>query len=1381
MGAVVRQDSPRWEEINPSGFQWEREGLRELAGYLPDQDPFHVWANVEFLGTDGTLNEVDALILTRGALYILELKHWQGEIEGGGTQWVRRVPGKRLEPWDNPLILANRKAKRLASLIRYYAKQQGKEKLVPYVGAAVFLHAANMRSRLDPIGAQHIYGLDDQPGSGLPSLKKLLLEAPKPGYAIDPQRGQQIVDLVRGAGIRPSVADRKIGQLLLYGKPFAEGIGWQDFIAKHMMDQQVTRRVRFYLTSRAASGDVPIIKRAAEREFRLLQGIQHPGVSQALDLVEHSFGPAVVFNHDPESVRLDQWLLQHEETTTAAQRLQMVGDLAEIIAYAHSRRLAHRALNPQAIYVRKPESGRPQLLVTEWQAGGRLADATRLTRTSSTDGSGLELFFDDGVRRYQAPEAAHRIDVPGIPLDVFSLGAIAYRIFTGRAPAETPEELVTAVSDGGLNLSAAADGIPSSLALLVYDATFGDPGRRLASVAKFREQLEAVWDEITAVEPPVLIDPLEAHKGDELEGGRIVQSRLGSGATALALLVTEETPDGTREVVLKVARDEQFADRLVAEAGVLRKMHQHWQVAALLGDPVTVGGRTTLVLENAGSKTLAEDLQGGRRLALDLLERYGRDLLDIVTFLEGEGVWHRDIKPANLAARPRRSDRQPHLCIFDFSLSAAPTDQLGAGTPPYLDPFLGPPRRMRYDAAADRFSAAVTLFEMATGTLPNWGDGANPATVKDEVTLDPAMFEHAVADRLIGFFAKALARDARERFDTAEQMADAWRLLFHNIPEPDDTAPGEVPPLPEPLSRTSSLESVGLTARARSALDRLGVGTVGELLDYPASSLTRAKGVPDATRKEINARVRELRVELGGSAVPEPVEGELAFGIEAVSETLLPAARSKDRVPLAMLLGQAPTADGRYLHWLAQSEAAGAIGQTQPQVSTLVRKHVRNWRENHALSAVRNEIVELLDARGLVMSAEEIAEALIVNRGSWSAEPKKTAQAIGLVRAAVEAELDMGGDARVDIHRFRTSPTVLIGREPDDPASEIRAAELLAYAVQLGKAAAEMVTEEPLPTRQRAVERLRAVTGEEGMPALSDQRLLQLAAAATHGIADVNAQGQLYPVGMSAARALKLAMGSIVGQKLTPEAMRDRVRARFPHAEPLPDRPHLTTLLEDLKVPVRWDGTTQQYLPPSAALSFSSTRMATSAIGPLSGPSAVADTDAKLAGVLERRGYLAVLTSLRSLAAARRALITKLALIELDVTALLIARLRAADFSWATIVDADTGKPTDPDFRALAEIVQYDVVPIIEEKLTTAQPVLITEAAPLARYGQMQILQHLADPTRPRAGARLLLAPVRRAEPPMLDNEQIPLTSPASQLLSLPDTWIESTKERTVR
>ena len=229
---------PVGRRSTPARIAHEQDGLRELAAYLPDADPFHVWANVEFVGTDGSINEIDALVLTPSGLCILELKHWQGELSGDGTQWVRRPPHGRLTPEDNPYILANRKAKRLAGLIKHYARRQGREAAGPFVGAAVFLHARDFRSRLDAIGRQHVYGLDGvRLGAAEPQGLSAGATQPTRHTSIDAARGREIVELVKGAKIRPSVANRRIGQLILHGRPLAEGVGWQDFLAGHQLDR----------------------------------------------------------------------------------------------------------------------------------------------------------------------------------------------------------------------------------------------------------------------------------------------------------------------------------------------------------------------------------------------------------------------------------------------------------------------------------------------------------------------------------------------------------------------------------------------------------------------------------------------------------------------------------------------------------------------------------------------------------------------------------------------------------------------------------------------------------------------------------------------------------------------------------------------------------------------------------------------------------------------------------------------------------------------------------------------------------------------------------------------------------------------------------------
>ena len=153
----------------------------------------------------------------------------------------------------------------------------------------------------------------------------------------------------------------------------------------------------------------------------------------------------------------------------------------------------------------------------------------------------------------------------------------------------------------------------------------------------------------------------------------------------------------------------------------------------LVEGPIDVGGRQALVLESAGEETLGEVLRGRERLSLDLLERWGTDLLEALVALDRAGVDHRDIKPANLGVREGRGDRAKHLVLFDFSLSRAGATAVTAGTPPYLDPFLDAPGRGRHDSAAERYSAAVVLFEMATGSAPRFGDGlSDPASVRDE-------------------------------------------------------------------------------------------------------------------------------------------------------------------------------------------------------------------------------------------------------------------------------------------------------------------------------------------------------------------------------------------------------------------------------------------------------------------------------------------------------------------------------------------------------------------------------------------------------------------------------------------------------------------------
>ena len=299
---------------------------------------------------------------------------------------------------------------------------------------------------------------------------------------------------------------------------------------------------------------------------------------------------------------------------------------------------------------------------------------------------------------------------------MFGLGALSYLILTGQPPAESRAALAQRLA-AERALTPAADGLTAAMDRLIRGATAVQPADRTESVRDFLRDLDDVEDELTAPEPAEEPDPLTAGKGTVIE-------RLDGGASARKGLHST-CPAGREE--RRAAGPQGRAQRLRRAAAHLgggpaqeahRLPHRPAYRRAVRGRP----GRTVIVLDRAGERTLADEIRQQGPLTIGELEKLGEDLLHAVLYLEEEKVWHRDIKPDNLALRevPRKGRR---LVLFDFSLAGAPDSEIGVGTPVYLDPFLGTGSRQRYDQAAERYAVAVTLHEMASGELPSWGDG----------------------------------------------------------------------------------------------------------------------------------------------------------------------------------------------------------------------------------------------------------------------------------------------------------------------------------------------------------------------------------------------------------------------------------------------------------------------------------------------------------------------------------------------------------------------------------------------------------------------------------------------------------------------------------
>ncbi|MFN9867410.1 MAG: BREX system serine/threonine kinase PglW, partial [Pseudanabaena sp.] len=1136
--------SSNWVTVTESNFPWEKEAIEYVRQHFPTYEPYRAWSNFEFIASDGSINEVDLLVFTPQGVFLVEIKSHQGRLSGDTGTWQWENNGKS-RIYDNPLILANSKAKKLRSLLASQKAFRGKYQL-PFIEALVFCSAPDLKCDLKDNARLRIC-LRDRPATATKPMRSGIISAllkrdclgldEHPKGMHDRPTSKAFALAMEQAGIRPSQQQRRVSDYILKAQ-IGEGQGYQDWEADHVSLLNSVRRVRLYLVhSNWPDIQKKIAERAALREFRIVDSLQHPGILRTYGYTEHQLGSAIIFEHDPSSMRLDLYLIQHKDVLSVDIRLELLRQITEAIAYAHQKRVVHRALCPQSIFVVDLSRQRRQIKILNWQVGYREDSSSSGGMTAIGATSHGSVLVDDASKAYIAPESLSNIS-EGEHLDIFSLGAIAYHLFSGKPPASNGAELSNKLrATKGLQISGVIDGVGKELQELIQLSTHPDVSLRIDSTIEFLARLELVEEELTnPSEMEVFVeDPNLAQKGDVLAGRFEVLHRLGQGGSAIAFLVER---DG-QEFVIKVANDPEYNDRLRGEAEVLQKLHHEaiveFRGLEMIGDRVAFLMNPIYVEKKADKRgdrkieTLRQRLRPEGRLHLELLERFGEDLLNAVRYLEDQKIYHRDIKPDNIAVgQVGRGDRL-HAVLFDFSLSKVSLDNIRAGTTGYLDPLLPVREPPIWDSYAERYAAAITLYELATGTIPKWGDGvSDPSYLECEITIDAELFDLALRDSLPEFFAKAFRRNICDRFDNAEEMLREWRSCFEGLEPAGATLSEEdVANLQEKIAIATGdtpIAELGLGARALQVLDRHNIFVVKDLLSVQKAWLISLRGVGSKTRREIGDIVEQLRD-------------------KEIAEAELNELRSQDVADPSKLS----------IDMLVQ-RITRASGKGAPKAKS-------RWVKDAAIVKLRGDVAEILADVGLVMSLDEAAAAILVARGSYYDEPQRTKNAIAILQIVLEVEAVMVKP------RFRLYDSSENLRSPLIAASQ----EAFDYAIALGQVADRLAQQDPLLPPSRAVLQLREIAVPVTIVALSDGRLMRLAAVASREAA-LSSRQEFYPRGMDAGRALKLSQGALLGVPILSIAeIRDRIASRYPEAANIPDHPELDELLAAAGLDLIWD------------------------------------------------------------------------------------------------------------------------------------------------------------------------------------------------------------------
>jgi hypothetical protein len=218
-------------------------------------------------------------------------------------------------------------------------------------------------------------------------------------------------------------------------------------------------------------------------------------------------------------------------------------------------------------------------------------------------------------------------------------------------------------------------------------------------------------------------------------------------------------------------RIERFQREARAAASVL---HPH---VCPIFDVGEQDGQPYIVMAFLEGPSLAQRLAKGRFEDVGEAVKIVEQLLGALDAVHAHRIVHRDLKPGNVLF-----DAAGRAVLTDFGLArpeeAEPLTSEGValGTPSYMAPEQAAGQRDRVGPWTDLYSLGVILYQMVTGRLPFEGSMLDVLNrIVYEEPLPPTQFRPELDPALQAVIMKALQKEPRDRYQTADDFAEALR------------------------------------------------------------------------------------------------------------------------------------------------------------------------------------------------------------------------------------------------------------------------------------------------------------------------------------------------------------------------------------------------------------------------------------------------------------------------------------------------------------------------------------------------------------------------------------------------------------------------------
>ncbi|HJL14147.1 MAG TPA: serine/threonine-protein kinase [Sandaracinaceae bacterium LLY-WYZ-13_1] len=238
-------------------------------------------------------------------------------------------------------------------------------------------------------------------------------------------------------------------------------------------------------------------RRRFEREARVLSRIQSDGVLSVVDVLRTPDGRAALVTSRLEGEDLKA-RLDRVGKLPVAEAIPIARQVCRGLAAAHAEGVVHRDLKPSNLFLESGADGRVTVKILDFGVA-KLEGEPELTKTGAVV----------GTPAYMAPEQARGSAHVDARADLYAVGAVLYRMLTGKAPysGDEPAQLLSSLlHEVPKRPRTHEPSIPIGLEALIQRAMARAPEDRPADALELEREL-AAFDEAGEPAPSATWEP----------------------------------------------------------------------------------------------------------------------------------------------------------------------------------------------------------------------------------------------------------------------------------------------------------------------------------------------------------------------------------------------------------------------------------------------------------------------------------------------------------------------------------------------------------------------------------------------------------------------------------------------------------------------------------------------------------------------------------------------------------------------------------------------------------------------------------------------------------------------------------------------------------